>query len=87
MLKKYLCERNDVPTRAQTPPLKWTTPEPAKSEKPSSLSHPSGPQHQWAEMGYVTPVTRTQKIMYPLKLHRSAMAPDTIVTQVAANVH
>ena len=25
--------------------------------------------------------------MYPLKLHRSAMAPDTIVTHVAANVH
>ena len=77
----------DVPTRAQTPPLKCTTPEPAKSTKPRSLSHPSGPQHQWAAMGYVTPVTRTQKIMYPLKLHRSAMAPDTIVTHVAANVH
>ena len=26
-------------------------------------------------------------MMYELKLHRSAMAPDTIVAQVAANVH
>ena len=27
-----------------------------------------------------------QNRMYPLKLHRSAMAPDTMVAHVAANV-
>jgi hypothetical protein len=28
-----------------------------------------------------------EKMMYPLKLQRSAIAPDTIVAQVAAKVH
>ena len=48
-------------------------------------NHPP-PQHQCAWIGYTIPVITIEKRIYPLKLHLSAIAPDTIVAHVAANV-
>ena len=51
-------------TRAQVPPVRWTTPLPAKSRNPSSKSHPGEllSQTQWLTTGYTHPKTQNEHI-------------------------
>lgn len=70
--------RMTVPTNPQVPPSKCTTPAPAKSLKPMTLSQPP-PHTQAAATGYMKPVIRKAKNMYVSTKVRSARLPATMV--------
>ena len=79
-----LAPRIMAPLSAAQPPTECTIVEPAKSEKPISLSQPP-PQVQEPWMGYIIPVNTTAKIRNAHNLMRSASAPDTIEHVAATN--
>jgi hypothetical protein len=48
--------RTQAPDKAPMPPVRWTTPDPAKSAKPREANHPLEFQHQHATQGYMKEV-------------------------------
>merc|ERR1719271_207638 len=77
------------PTSAPTPPVRWQTPEPAKSMYPAPtwFSHPRQDHVHATTTGYTNDVITKQKMQYPPSWRRSATAPLTIVADVMQKAH
>ena len=73
-----------APIRAATPPTICTAQEPAKSWNPIWLINPP-PQIQCPDTGYTTRLIIRLQMQQERNLVRSAIAPETIVADVAQN--
>ena len=90
-----------APQSAATPPVMWTTPEPAKSIMPprratlvspspaelKAESQPPDDHTQWTTTGYTNIVIAHVYTRYAPSCARSATAPETIVAAAAANTY